>query len=360
MRRGVVRAALLATLAASVLATACGKKGPPLPPLVLLPDAPGDFAAVRRGDHVDLTFRVPTANTDRSTPADLARVDVYAWTVPGPVAADEVMRRGARVATIEVNKPRDPDEPEPKTPAPRGAGLDQNQVASVSDTLTDTANPSAYRAYVAVGISTRGRRGALSPRLLVPLVPPPDAPSRPQVTYDEKAIAVSWPALPAADGVQPGYAVYRSGEATALTPTPLTEPSFTDTSIAWEQERCYQVRAVSTFEGVRVESAASPETCVTLHDTFAPAAPTGLVGVGSEGVISLIWNANSEADLAGYIVLRAVEPATEPAPVTPAPISDTNFRDSVPAGSRVTYAVQAVDKAGNRSLPSASITETAR
>ena len=34
--------------------------------------------------------------------------------------------------------------------------------------------------------------------------------------------------------------------------------------------------------------------------------------------------------------------------------------DTVPSGARVTYAVQAVDKAGNRSRPSASIAETAR
>ena len=40
-------------------------------------------------------------------------------------------------------------------------------------------------------------------------------------------------------------------------------------------------------------------------------------------------------------------PGTELVPVTPAPIPDTNFRDTVPSGARVTYAVQAVDKAGN-------------
>jgi hypothetical protein len=85
-----------------------------------------------------------------------------------------------------------------------------------------------------------------------------------------------------------------------------------------------------------------------------------LVGVGSEGSISLIWTANSEPDLAGYIVLRALEPATELTPVTTAPITDTNFRDAVPAGARATYAVQAVDKAGNVSPVSNRIAETAR
>ena len=41
--------------------------------------------------------------------------------------ADDVVRRGTRVATVAVNKPKDPDEPEPETPAPKGPGLDQNR-----------------------------------------------------------------------------------------------------------------------------------------------------------------------------------------------------------------------------------------
>ena len=84
------------------------------------------------------------------------------------------------------------------------------------------------------------------------------------------------------------------------------------------------------------------------------------MGVGSEGAISLIWTASREADLAGYLVLRAVAPGTDLAPVTPAPITDTNFRDAVAGGSRATYAIVAVDKAGNRSQPSATISETSR
>ncbi len=186
-------------------------------------------------------------------------------------------------------------------------------------------------------------------------------PSAPQVSYDETSITVAWPAVSVADGTPVAYALYRPGTPiVALTPTPVAEPSFADRAIAWGEERCYEVRAVTTVDRVRVESAASPSACVTLRDTFAPPQPEGLVGVGSDGAVSLIWTASTASDLAGYLVLRAVAPATELVPVTPAPIPDTNFRDTVPSGARVTYAVQAVDKAGNRSRPSASIAETAR
>ena len=57
-----------------------------------------------------------------------------------------------------------------------------------------------------------------------------------------------------------------------------------------------------------VESEASPRACVTPADTFPPAAPTSLTAVGGEGAVSLIWEANKEPDLAGYLVLRATLP----------------------------------------------------
>ena len=301
-------AVLLVVVGTALAGMACGKKGPPLPPLVLLPIAPAEFAAVRRDSQVDLSFRVPNANTDRSTPADLLRVDIYAWTAPGPVSADDVVRRGTRVGSVAVNKPRDPDEPEPETPAAKGTGVDQNARATFSETLPTDADASAYRAYVAVGFSTRGRRGALSPRIAVPLVAPPSPPPQPLVTYDEKAVTVAWTAIVASGPAAFAYNVYRpDSPAGSLTTTPVSEPRFVDPStIEWEKERCYEVRTVATLEGVRIESVASPSRCVTLHDTFAPASPEGLVSVASEGAVSLIWTPNREPDLAGYVVLRAL------------------------------------------------------
>lgn len=359
MSRRTVRAGLLAALAASVLAVACGKKGPPLPPLVLLPKPPADISVVRRPGQVDVRFRVPTGNTDGSAPADLAHIEVYALTAPSAVSADTVVREGKRVASLVVNAPKDPDAPEPKTPAPKGPGLEQNDLTTFTETLPAGAS-TEYRSYAVVGVNTRGRRGALSPQLAVPLVAAPAAPAAPRVSYDEKAVTVAWDPV-STEGQALAYTVYRTGPAAAaLTPTPIADASFADAGVAWGEERCFEVRAVHVIDTVRVESAPSPQACVTPRDTFAPAPPEGLVGVGSEGAISLIWTASREADLAGYLVLRAVAPATDMVAVTPAPIADTNFRDTVPGGSRATYAVVAVDKAGNRSAPSAAVSETAR
>ena len=69
------------------LIVGCGKKGAPLPPLVKLPVPPADLAATRRGNIVDLSFSVPSANTDGTRPANVQRTEVYAITATINAAA---------------------------------------------------------------------------------------------------------------------------------------------------------------------------------------------------------------------------------------------------------------------------------
>jgi hypothetical protein len=351
---------------------ACGKKGPPLPPLVKLPVAPSDLVAARRADRVELELTVPNTNTDSSRPANVARVEVYAFTGPATVSTADVLKQGTRVASIAVKAPRDPeatfdpDDPEQSeadVEPPEGAGLDQGAVARVEEKLTPSAaapsvpTTAVVRTYVGVGITAKGRRGQPSRRAAVPLAPPPLAPSTPDVTYTETAVTVTWPPGPAA-----AYNVYEvaGSSQTQLTRSPTTETQYADSRVAWGATRCYAVRAVETVDRLAVESEASPPACVMLVDTFPPAAPKGLQAVATEGVINLIWDANTEGDLDGYILLRAIAPNDELAPVTPSPIRETAFQDPVPAGVRYVYAVEAVDKAGNTSQPSERVEETAR
>ena len=132
-----------------------------------------------------------------------------------------------------------------------------------------------------------------------------------------------------------------------------------DKRIEWGRERCYAIRTVEARDRMTAESELSPTTCVKLVDTFPPRPPTGLQGVASEGAISLIWDANSEPDLAGYLVLRG-ETAETLTAITKEPIAVPNFEDSVEPGRRYVYAVEAVDKAGNASRPSERTEQTAR
>jgi len=407
----------------ALLCVACGKKGPPLPPLVKLPVPPADLVAERRGASVDLQFTVPVANTDGSKPANVASVDIYAITPaaslnipppPGQPAAltdADILKYGTKVGSVAVKAPKDPnqtvdeDEPDADVEPPEGAGLDQGAIARIAEELTPGASvpvtPKTHkpadlqnvdplpllpppstppsRTYVTVGVSARGKKGPVSRRVAVPLVPPPPAPADPKITYTETAVTLAWtppveriagdpdllPSRPL--GPPPSAIAFNVYEVPAdapsvpvkLTKTPIPGPTFEDARITWGEKRCYQVRAVATVAGTAVESAAPPNVCETLVDKFPPAAPKSLQAVPSERSISLIWEPNAENDLAGYIVLRGSTEA-DLQPIVSEPITATTFNDGVQSGRRYTYAVRAVDKAGNASPLSNAVAEIAR
>ncbi len=426
--RGARRRLLpIAAAVASLLPlAACGKKGPPLPPLLKLPAPPPDFAVERRGGEVRLRFTVPSANTDGSRPANIDHVDVYGFTGPAPLTDDQLLRFGTKVATVAVKAPKDPgattepDEP-PEEPDLTEEGLDQGAVAELTEPLApedftpgelpaprrrppapqEAGRPlvgpprqALVRTFVAVGVNTSGRKGPLSKRALVPLVDPPLPPAALTVTYTEQAVTLAWApasrpapvqARPPEDaGLLPAryvgmelpslaYNVYEvsladgaSGAAEGppagevrLTTSPVEGTAFEDKRIEWGRTRCYAVRTVESVGGAVLESDAAQQACVTLEDVFPPAPPANLQHIAAEGVISLIWDANREPDLAGYLVLRGA-PGGPLEAITPAPITATVFEDKVPSGTTYAYAVQAVDRAGNRSAPSATVEDTAR
>ena len=401
---------LLNLLSLLTLFSACGKSGPPLPPLVRVPVPPANVTADRRGEVVDLQFTVPDMNTDRTRPANIERVDVYAVTGSQTLTDEQFLKRGTKVASVPVKSPKNPDEtvredePAEDVEAPSGNGLDQGALARLSETLTPAARapleltrqerrhqaqaadkgrpligpppePLA-RVYAVVGVSTRGKPGPLSRRVSAPLVEAPPAPGQPALTYTETEVTVTWPAEAAGAGgdvdVLPshpigasastfGYNVYDVSTEVPqkITKAPVAETTVVDPRIAWGEKRCYAVRAATTVGGVTIESEPSPTSCETLTDTFPPAPPKALRSVAGEGSISLIWDASTESDLAGYVILRAMGggPMQQ---ITPEPIQETTFTDMVQSGLRFSYEVKAVDKAGNASASSDRVEETAR
>ena len=236
----------------------------------------------------------------------------------------------------------------------------------------------------------------------IPLVDAPGPPGPPAVQYTAASVRVTWEApdtlrMPVQD---PSYAVSDDPDAEPLGPplpaTPIIEwgsrramPSTTwpdwapasrsrdpsacgrrvarsptpDSDITFGETRCYAVRVLDAVGELEIEGPESPATCVVLTDTFAPAAPTGMVAVADDDAISLVWNANSESDLAGYRILRGTAADATLQPLGLEPIERTTYRDArVVPGQRYWYAVQAVDTAvpPNLSPPSERIAETAR
>jgi hypothetical protein len=148
-----------------------------------------------------------------------------------------------------------------------------------------------------------------------------------------------------------------------LTAAPVAETEFVIKAPTFGAERCFQIRPVDQVFGTTVIGPASPTTCVTPADTFPPAAPKNLAAIAGSGVINLIWDPNSDSDLAGYLVLRGEAPGDTLQPITREPITTTSYRDdSVKVGTRYVYAVVAVDRAtpSNASPQSNRAEEVAR
>ena len=98
---------------------ACGKKGPPLAPLRVAPARIEDLTVAKTGEEVRARFTVPSSNADRSKPADVAEVEVYAISgkpedpAGNSLGGPQFVRFGKLVGRIDIAPPETPGEPPP-------------------------------------------------------------------------------------------------------------------------------------------------------------------------------------------------------------------------------------------------------
>ena len=274
-----------------VLATiGCGRKGPPLAPIVYLPRPVAELAAKRVENEVVVQFTVPTLNTDGTGPADLRRVEVYAHTGPLPTPAD-FLKYGTLVASIDIADPAEQTAEELQAATPkqgaesvakadaagttqppvskqeqqRRANADakltkQGELISVREALTEKHKeigpmppvrpappplPDApvvetletpgtvnfqiapERFYTVFAVSeSRGRRSGPAGPLRVPLVEPLMPPEKVDFGYTETAISLTWPAQ--AEDIVPAST---PSTAAAPTPAPSVDPPLTQETL---------------------------------------------------------------------------------------------------------------------------------
>ena len=458
-----MRCAAVPALAA--LLAACGARGAPLPPLIILPGTILSPEATRIGERVYLEFDAPDSDSDGTTPGDIDWLEVYALTTqptdrrPREEFSEDWLDAATLIAVLPVRIPDAlaaalPDassEPEPEladiledvqnreaatgqvaffevvqgeavtvverltpeTLVPVTVGdWDEEDEENEEDEETDRILPMPLvsppapeppiRSYVAFGVSSRNQVGAPSAVADVPLVTPPPPPGPARVSYTAESIEIVWEepptlrlavqaaevepptlnSVPVVEGQEPSaYVVYdvaASGDPDVERPQllvgPAAEASYADSELTFSEVRCYAVRVLDYVvsrrlqnqppaNGLQLLGDASPATCVVLTDTFQPAAPAGLIAVADTDGISLVWDENSEDDLAGYVVLRGTPPDATLQPLTAEPIVETAYQDTgVTAGRRYVYRVLALDNAvpPNASPLSEPVTEIAR
>ncbi len=308
---------------------ACGKKGPPLAPIVRIPAAVDKIQAQRVGSESFITLTVPARNIDSSIPVDIGRIEVYGYTGRRPPPNTRWVEFGELVATIPVIPPPPPDAPpadatqpvdltkgalpgtsvtvldtltpqkllQGKTEEPAPSGRGRRPIAPV---VAATPDPDVLRRfYVAIAFSVRGRPGPGSTAAEFPLVDVPEPPAFVSAAYSEAMVRVEWP---------PSGGIVGSLFDSALPPEdpPLTE--------AFEP--------IVTGPPAAANAAAALPSGPVKYNVYRELAPDPLALPDPAGPVP--WA------------------ETPPMPINPAPLSTTSFTDSVEFDRERCYVVRAV------------------
>ena len=332
--------ALGATL--TVTSVACGKKGPPLAPIVHIPAAVEHIEARRRGNDVALTVTVPAKNIDGTIPVDVGRIEVFAFTGTTAPPVSRFIELGARIGTITI-PPQNPDAPpeaapSPGTPIPGGP-------ATVVESLTSEAlvgmpippAPTPKRAlsplpnapaatvetgplrrfYYAVAFSPRGRPGPPSMIAELRLTTLPDPPADVKATFIADSVQLEWEPSGGLLGFLLEHAL-----APELSPldNPLPEPV---------TEKATEPASVAPLQGptrYNVYREIAP-----LEETVDPSKPASTKPAGDVG------KPPGEGEV-------TPPPLGEGAPVNPAPLDVLTFVDPLSAldGRQRCYVVRAI------------------
>jgi hypothetical protein len=342
------RLALLVALGAAL--AGCGKKGPPQPPVRILPATPGPVAVRQVGGDILLSSTLRATRTDGTPLAAGAEVRVMRMPAsqslrPGLVSERYLVQQFLREAGTIANL--DPKAPE------GGAGgrltyRDRGVAAEVPTAAPAQGGTVAFL-YALQVVEPGGKSSAMRAPILVEVAAPPSPPGALEGEAAEGQVRLKWQAAPGAVG---GYNVYRrelphgTDPEAPINPTLLKDTEYVDRTFRYDTEYEYFVRAALTAHATPCESPAGPVFDVKPHDHFAPTAPTG-IAVAVEGAqIRVYWFPNAEPDLAGYRIYRRAEDESEARMVGEVGATESAFADAgAAAGVRYYYAVSAIDNA---------------
>jgi len=364
-RRGVLSGTLLAALAG------CGSPGVPRPPSLNLPEPVADLRAIRKGDHVNLSWTVPAETTDNRAirnpgPTRICRslqATIGDCSSPGLIAA--VLLPPLRL-------------PQPKSQQAKPAKSAEKVTATYSDPVPVAllSNDPAVHIFYAVSVLNKNDRTAgLSNIVSVPAVAALSPPADLNAKVTAEGIVLTWSGAehsPDTPALQHVYRVYRRSQESATDtvvgalPLDAATLQLVDNSFEWEKTYSYRVTIVTLIhpEGSPATEFEGDDTLpvmVFAHDIFPPAVPTGLQAVfsavGQQSFIDLVWAPDTESDLAGYNIYRR-ENGVEPVKLNSTPVTTSAFRDvNVKSGHTYIYSVSGIDIRGNESTRSQEASE---
>jgi hypothetical protein len=311
----------LLAVSPALFLTACGYVGSPLTPLANVPTKISDLAAVQRGGTLIVHCTVPTMTTEN-------------FLIKTPLQFDlRVGPGGANFQAAEwAGKAKQFSHPEVQD------GLATFQIPSAEWTGKE----------VAIGvraIGPNGKESEWSNFQIVPVVAAPETPSQVEVQDTAAGERVTW------SGHGDRFRIERRSGATGPYAAMATVEGheWVDNTIEYGKPYSYLVQALVNAGDRKVaESEPSAPQSRTPQDKFPPAVPAGLRADLAPNSASLVWEPDSDADLAGYRVYRSTDGGAweKLADVSAIPTySDTTIEH----GKHYRYAVSAFDKVGNES-----------
>lgn len=351
--------------------TGCGAPGEPVPPSPPIPTAILDLRATQAGDGVMLNFTMPGKSVAGDKLTEIPTIEI----LHGDMSpSGEVDEQSFRVVDT--------------VPGAMFASYTKKSSAHFLEPVAASeirAHPGVLSVYRVRARVSDQKVSANSNDAVVKLFPVAAPIEGLQANLTENGIALSWSAPQQTSGGEAlpsvaEYHVYRgemdpaSAEAAAqqlsraVWKSPLVQiattktPEFQDHAFDYGKSYAYVVRATLSGGDATLESGDSHFVILTPRDTFAPAAPQGIVAAVLPGeaagktVADLSWSINTEPDLAGYRVYRSEQQGVRGMLLTQELLLTPAYRDLImESGKHYWYSVTAVDRAGNESVASEQV-----
>lgn len=318
----------------------CGRRLPPLPPIIEVPETTTNLTAYQDGSEVVLSWAYPQLTRSGQPLTDLARVEVWRLEVPpgqeqvgsGPqgeeLRRNLMLARGKLVARLEGPSLQ---------AATRGSSLTYRE--TLPEIPTGSSLPALW--FAVRSLRKGGTPSALSNIVSWQPRPVPPTPTGLQAKPEANGIALSWGEVPGF-----GYAVERRASQAAawevVSPVGIETPMFLDATATQGQTWTYRVRAFLNLAASRP----SDELEIPYPDVYPPAAVTSFICLPEPGQVHLRWEASPEPKVTYKVFRRQGEGGWEHLEEA---FKGIEFTDSDPPSGELEYAVKAVDAAGNQS-----------
>ncbi len=330
----------------------CGVQAPPQPPRVERPAPVKDLAAAQVGRTFHLSFTLPVQATDGERLTKPIALDIYRAITPPGQAPASPSADGPSWITLP---------PSALSRYTRKGKIDYSWSLSEPEFHQWLGSTLA----LSVVTFTRGFRG--HPRKSAPsniartkLLDVSEPVTHLGVQTTQAALQLEWaePAQTLAGSPATNLASYRVYQSATGKPgsfqllAETRAPHFADPDFRFGQTYYFRVSAVTAVKGIQAESEPSAPAEITPKDIFPPAVPRRLTALYAAGAVDLLWNADTDADLAGYNVYRRTA-SGEYERLNKQLLSTPIFHDATVAPNQnYEYAVTAVDLSGNESAKS--------